>query len=190
MHVILEILCCLFINLLLLSCSDSNEGESTPKADNRLSQMGADLATEPEKLFISKDRTENEIMTDFEKPLRSYPTISSAESKTGKDGLLYRDGLEVPFTGRLIGRFEDGSVSMEASYKDGLPHGPQIRRFPGGSPALEAIFDYGILSGIKTKWWRQGIIREEEYWSEGQYRGRRLWDQEGRLLREEIVPGS
>jgi antitoxin component YwqK of YwqJK toxin-antitoxin module len=152
--------------------------------------MGADVSTEPKKLFISEDRTEEEIMTDYEKPLRSYPTISRAESKTGKDGLLYRDGLEVPFTGRLIGRFEDGSVSMEASYKDGLPHGQQIRRFPGGSPALEAIFDHGILSGVKTKWWGQGIIREEEYWSEGQYRGRRLWDQEGRLLREEIVPGS
>ena len=44
-----------------------------------------------------------------------------------------------------IGRFEDGTISMEASYKDGLPHGQQLRRFPDGSPALEAIFDNGIL---------------------------------------------
>ena len=190
MHVILEILCSLFISLLLLSCSDNKEGASTQKADNGLTQLGSDASPEPENLFISEDRTVKEIMTDYEKPLRSYPTISSTESKKGKDGLLYRDGLEIPFTGRLIGRFEDGSISMEASYKDGLPHGQQIRRFPDGSPALEAIFDHGILSGIKTKWWGKGIIREEEYWSEGQYRGRRLWDQEGRLLREEIVPGS
>ena len=84
----------------------------------------------------------------------------------------------------MIGRFEDGTISMEASYKDGLPHGQQLRRFPDGSPALEAIFDNGILSGIKTKWWGKGIIREEEYWSDGKYRGRRLWDQEGRLKRE------
>ena len=190
MHVILEILCSLLLSLLLLSCSDSKQGASTPDADNHKTQMGADVSTEPEQFFISEDRTEKEIMADYDKPLRFYPTISSAESKTGKDGLLYRDGLEVPFTGRLMERFEDGSVSMEAAYWDGLPHGLQIRRFPDGSPALEAIFDHGILSGIKTKWWGQGIIREEEYWSEGQYRGRRLWDQDGRLLREEIVPGS
>ena len=33
-----------------------------------------------------------------------------------------------------------------------------------------------------------GKIREEEYWSEGEFFGRRLWDQEGRMIREELVP--
>lgn len=190
MHVILEVLCSILIFLLILSCSESKEEVAYQHSDDNVSPKETEVSDAKESLFVSKDRTKEEIMMDYEKPLRSYPTISSSESRTGEDGLIYRNGLEIPFTGRMIGRFEDGTISMEASYKDGLPHGQQLRRFPDGSPALEAIFDNGILSGIKTKWWGKGIIREEEYWSDGKYRGRRLWDQEGRLKREEIVPGG
>jgi antitoxin component YwqK of YwqJK toxin-antitoxin module len=53
---------------------------------------------------------------------------------------------------------------------------------------MEVFFDKGILSGTKTKKWRNGQIREEEYWSGGKFKGRRLWDAEGRLTREEMVP--
>ena len=54
--------------------------------------------------------------------------------------------------------------------------------------ASEIFFDKGILSGTRSKWWKNGHIREEEYWSGGEFKGRRLWDEEGRLIREEIVP--
>ena len=84
MHVILEILCSLFITLLLLSCSDSKEGVSSPKADNRLSQMGTDVSTEPEKLFISKDRTEEEIMTDYESLFGLIRLFQELNRKQGK----------------------------------------------------------------------------------------------------------
>ena len=77
---------------------------------------------------------------------------------------------------------------MESYYLEGLPHGQQLRRFENGNPALEAIFDNGVLSGVKSKWWENGNIREEEYWSEGEFFGRRLWDESGRMIREELVP--
>ena len=53
-------------------------------------------------------------------------------------------------------RSPKGEVLLEASYLDGLPHGQQLRRFPDGAPALEAIFDRGVLSGVKTRWWTNG----------------------------------
>jgi antitoxin component YwqK of YwqJK toxin-antitoxin module len=77
---------------------------------------------------------------------------------------------------------------MDSSYMEGQPHGMQVRYYDNGLPALEASFDQGRLSGIKSRWWENGLIREEEYWSEGKYRGRRLWDESGRLTKEEMLP--
>ena len=138
--------------------------------------------------FESKDRKEEQIMQDFQKPLHSYPSIGQEEVEILNGGTLFRKGIDRPYTGRILEKYEDGSVALESSYLDGLPHGQQLRRFPNGNVALEAIFDNGVLSGIKTKWWESGIVREEEYWSEGKFFGRRLWDEAGRLLKEELVP--
>ena len=77
---------------------------------------------------------------------------------------------------------------MDSSYLEGQPHGTQLRYFQNGKPALEATFDNGRLSGIKSRWWESGLFREEEYWSDGNYRGRRLWDESGRLTKEEMLP--
>jgi len=41
------------------------------------------------------------------------------------------------------------------------------------------------LTGVKTKWWDDGRVREEEYWENGSYRGRSIWDESGRLVKEE-----
>ena len=138
--------------------------------------------------FITKDRKTEEILADYDKPLVSYPAISSNESSTGTDGLVYREGIETPFTGRIIDRFESGEIKLDSSYLEGQPHGMQVRYYDNGKPALEASFDNGRLSGIKSRWWENGLIREEEYWSEGKYRGRRLWDESGRLTKEEMLP--
>jgi hypothetical protein len=171
---------------LLISCGPNQEsGNESPVKPNRETheQIESNSAR-----FISKDRKKEEILADYEKPLVSFPAISSDESNIGDDGLVYREGIESPFTGRIIDRFEGGEVKMDSSYLNGHPHGIQVRYFDNGKPALEASFDKGRLSGIKSRWWQNGLIREEEYWSEGKYRGRRLWDESGRLTKEEILP--
>jgi antitoxin component YwqK of YwqJK toxin-antitoxin module len=174
------------LSLLSLGCDD--EGVESKQNYQQPSIMENDENIIVNSRFISKDRNTVEILSDYEKPLVSYPAISSSESTSGEGGLVYRQGLEDPFTGRIIDRFDDGGVMMDSSYLNGLPHGIQIRYFESGNPALEATFDNGRLSGIKSRWWGNGLIREEEYWSEGNYRGRRLWDEAGRLIREEMLP--
>ncbi len=143
---------------------------------------------ETESRFRSNDRTEEEIINDFPKPINTYPLIEKKDVEILNGGILYRKNIDRPFTGRMFEKYADGSIALESSYLDGLPHGQQLRRFESGKPALEAVFDQGVLSGVKTKWWENGKIREEEYWSEGEFFGRRLWDQEGRMIREELVP--
>ena len=172
--------------LVITGCEPKKQDIEVPK--KAISQKKEGKIEQPTSRFVSKDRTEDQIIKDFPKPVRTYPSISQDEVEVHDGGVLYRKNINRPFTGRVIEKFKDGTVSLESSYLDGLPHGQQLRRFKSGKPALEAIFDQGILSGIKTKWWRNGNIREEEYWSEGKFFGRRLWDESGRMIREEMVP--
>lgn len=172
--------------ILITSCGTDKEKE---EPDLKKSQSGDENKQDQGNLrFVSNDRNKEQILSDYEKPIVSYPAITSSESSSGEDGLIYRDGIETPFTGRIIDRFENGKVEMDSSYLEGQPHGTQLRYFQNGKPALEATFDNGRLSGIKSRWWESGLIREEEYWSDGNYRGRRLWDESGRLTKEEMLP--
>ena len=177
----------LFLVLLgFLSCSKDDLVEE-PVISPKDQDEPVLVSLRPAPRFDSKDRTAKEIVEDFPKPVRSYPTIGHDDTERHEGGILYRKNIDRPFTGRLVDKYADGSISLEASYLDGLPHGQQLRRFKNGNPALEAIFDYGVLSGIKTRWWESGGLREEEYWSEGKFYGRRLWDESGRMIREEMV---
>ncbi len=184
----------LFIALLLIGgCSDDGDKEvidpagSPRRADKPKPVEGGIVREKPR--FASNDRKIEEIMEDFDGSIETYPTVDQRETMMKKNGRLYRRGIEdEPFTGTVVEAFPDGSVSLITTFYQGKPHGYQQRSFQDGSMASEILFDKGILSGIRSKWWKNGHIREEEYWSEGEFKGRRLWDEEGRLIREEIVP--
>ena len=177
----------LLLALFFSSCSDDKVIPiDFPSDVSDSNSSNTDFEVEPR--FRSNDRTEEEIVNDFPKPVETYPLIEKEDVEILNGGILYRKNIDRPFTGRMLEKYDDGSIALESSYLDGLPHGQQLRRFENGKPALEAIFDQGVLSGVKTKWWENGKIREEEYWSGGEFFGRRLWDQEGRMIREELVP--
>jgi hypothetical protein len=133
---------------------------------------------------VNKDVSEK-ILNEFEKPLHTYPLIEHTMAEYGKDGLLYRKGVNGPFSGRMIHSDQAGNFILEASFLDGRPHGRQIRKNEGGLVLMEAWMDRGVLSGVKTKWWENGKVREEEYWENGSYQGRSVWDESGRLLKQE-----
>ena len=133
------------------------------------------------------ERKIKELFEDFERPIDSYPRITEQESIKDVEGIVYRDGIDEPFSGRLIKNYENGQVALSSTYLNGLLHGLQVKFFEDGQRSFEAIFDQGILSGVKTRWWRNGSVREEEYWSNGNYNGRKLWDETGRLIREELL---
>ena len=177
----------------LTSCSPSMveerpEQNSTnyPTSSEHAQQQIGSLAN----LFQNKAANESkkeQLLKDFTKPLQSYPLVESSMTKYENDGLLYRKGIPTPFSGRLVERNPLGISTLEASFLDGYPHGQQVRRYPDGTMSMEAIFDRGVLTGIKTRWWKNGQIREEEYWDGGNYRGKKSWDDNGRVIKEERV---
>jgi len=134
------------------------------------------------------DRDASEIMRDFGQPISTLPVMDSNQSVLGQDGKVYYPGEEgALFTGKLRELYPDGRPAFESSYLEGVPHGNQLRWHESGHLALESLFEDGRLVGMKTRWWPDGRKREEEYWSDGRFRGRRLWDSDGRLTREELV---
>lgn len=130
------------------------------------------------------------VHSEFPKPINSYPIIESSLTTYKKDGLLYRNGVKHPFTGRVHELHNDGNLLMVCSFLNGKPHGMMQRLAPNGHVLMEAIFANGVLSGVRSKWWENGQLKEKEYWGDGQYKGRTNWDESGRLIKREVVPNS
>ncbi|MEK9772562.1 MAG: hypothetical protein VW576_03250 [Opitutae bacterium] len=180
-------------SLFFASCKQEKTGRSagisydetiTDVQDFSKPQTGG-IGRDPQKKTNAERK--NELLADFEKPLQTYPQIRSSMAVYGDDGLLYRKGIDTPFSGRLIDLSREGVALLEVSFLEGQPHGLQARRNEDGSLAMEAIFDHGVLTGIKTRWWPSGLVKEEEYWDDGTYKGRCMWDESGRMVKEERV---
>lgn len=178
--------------IFLISCGDPND-DSPPieglyrQNDKNGSQYPSSRLSEISIKEVQKNLLKSKLLKEFEKPLRSYPKIKSSMATYAKDGLLYRNGIDAPFSGRLVDESKDGIVLFEASFLEGVPHGAHIRRNPQNNIIMEAFFDHGVLSGVKTKWWPNGLVNEEEYWYDGSYKGKKVWDEDGRLLKDERV---
>jgi hypothetical protein len=186
-----NILSILLVTCYFYGCSREEKELNVPPEETSVREREINEGLVVDQRFVSKDRDLENIFSDFEKPVQSFPTIKQDEAVIQKNGRLYRKDIwNEPFTGIVVENFPDGALSLETSYYKGLPHGHQVRNFANGKRALEAKFDQGVLVGVKSRWWPNGLIREEAYWSEGKYIGRRLWDRTGRLIKEEIVPKS
>ena len=138
--------------------------------------------------FFSLDRSIIQILNDFEKPLNYFPIINSEDGNYGEDGRFYRYGVGGSFSGRVITRDGLGRIVVESIFHKGIPHGPHRKFYENGEKSAEIIFDQGTISGVQSKWWTNGKIKEEEYWSGGQYYGNRAWDEAGRLTRQIYIP--
>jgi hypothetical protein len=178
--------------LALMACGSDEPEEAKPVSTDPSTNSAISrdpIPNAPDLTHIpGSDRDASEIMRDFGQPLSTLPVLDSNQSVLGPDGKVYYPGDDGSlFTGKLRELYPDGRPAFESSYLEGVPHGNQLRWHESGHLALESLFEDGRLVGMKTRWWPDGRKREEEYWSDGRFRGRRLWDSDGRLTREELV---
>ena len=178
--------------LSLMGCGSDGPEKAKPFSTDSTPNLAVSrepITEAPDLTYIpGSDRDASEIMRDFGQPISTLPVMDSNQSVMGPDGKVYAPGDEgVLFTGKLRELYPDGRPAFESSYLEGVPHGNQLRWHESGHLALESLFEDGRLVGMKTRWWPDGRKREEEYWSDGRFRGRRLWDSDGRLTREELV---
>ena len=89
---------------LIYSCSDNQITSTDLK--NEISEDNVSL--ESEKSQSSADeRKIKELLKDFERPIDSYPRITEQESIKDIKGIVYRDGIDEPFSGRLIKNYDN-----------------------------------------------------------------------------------
>ena len=175
----------------LLSCAEDGDTGAVSDQNNsgQLLVLSPDQVKERAPGVHIRERVNKgvseKILNEFEKPLHTYPLLDHTMAEYGKDGLLYRKGVGGPFSGRMTHSDQSGNSILEASFLDGRPHGRQTRKNKDGLVMMEAWMDRGVLSGVKTKWWENGKVHEEEYWENGSYQGRSVWDESGRLLKQE-----
>ena len=134
--------------------------------------------------FHSDARSLIQLFNDFEKPLTFYPVIDSSEAEYREDDLFYRNDISTPYSGKVLYRSDEGQILSESIFLNGVPHGPQRAYYPNEQKSMESIYDHGVMIGIQTKWWRDGKIKEEVYWSGGKCYGSKSWDNSGRLIRQ------
>ena len=85
---------------IVIGCSDQKNPES--EIDKEIDSNRSTATEVIPVTFDSKDRKLDEILVDFDKPIETFPRITSAESYTDQAGITFRDGIEDPFTGRVL----------------------------------------------------------------------------------------
>jgi hypothetical protein len=174
------LLMCLFV----LHSGCTVERDIDAEVNLEILQKEAEFGWNESGAFQSHDRSLIQLLNDFEKPLSFYPVIDLSEGEFRDDDLFYRRGMTSPFSGKAVLYNSQKQILSESIFHHGLPHGPQRTYFSNRTKSSETIYDQGVMSGIHSKWWSNGKLKQEEYWSKGNYFGGKSWDNTGRLIKQ------
>ena len=115
---------------------------------------------------------------------RYQATVSRGELIV-RSGRYYRSGSSTAFTGWMLDRFPDGTVSLRTSVMNGRLNGISEGWYTNGVRQLEEYFKEGVADGIRSTWHANGELRSEGGVRSGlQEGGYRQWDEKGNLLVE------
>ena len=115
---------------------------------------------------------------------RNLPPGQPANRLAERDGGYFLGDDEIPFSGAVQKRHENGQLEYWASYADGQPDGTHYFWDVDGQKLQEAVFSAGTLDGAQTFWWPDGTKKEERVWVQGQRMELRRWNKEGDLIEE------
>ncbi len=82
--------------------TEESEPVVTDSPNDEIHQEKAVIRKKPR--FDSKDRLKSEIVGDFPKPIKTYPSIDAREVEVHAGGVLYRKNINRPFTGSVVER--------------------------------------------------------------------------------------
>lgn len=88
-----------------------------------------------------------------------------------KTGLVYLEGEKEAFTGIAKQYYEDKSLKIEFSYKNGKMEGRGKEYYPSGKFKSDAFFVDGLLQGKSTGYYENGNLEYEENYKDGKLDG-------------------
>ena len=109
-----------------------------------------------------------------------------------RGGQLFVPGEAMPFDGKLVAKYADGSLRIEIEIRDGRANGSSRGWFENGQQEIEENFVAGVSTGTRTRWHANGTKMSEAKIVGGKIEGTFLkWHDNGRLAaRAEMVGGK
>lgn len=81
--------------------------------------------------------------------------------------VVYEKGINSPFTGKVISRYENEKLKSENSYQNGEIKGPCKVYYENGQLAGEGYFENKQLSGLYKEYYRDGKLEREGNYKDG-----------------------
>lgn len=102
-----------------------------------------------------------------------------------REGRLYQTGQTVPFTGRMIETFPDGTLQSRSRLAQGVLEGLSEGWHTNGQLAVQEWFHAGRSDGVRVKWYPNGAKLSEAQIVGGKIEGTfRRWYEDGTLAEE------
>jgi antitoxin component YwqK of YwqJK toxin-antitoxin module len=108
-----------------------------------------------------------------------------ADSLEQRDGVSYRIGSQVPFTGKADRMDSTTGTRMEIEYRNGMPEGLMRSWYPNGQLQVEGTLHGQTREGTWKAWHENGKLLREGTFQDGKEEGRFSWYfEDGRLSKQ------
>ena len=96
------------------------------------------------------------------------------------DGVYYRRGRKIPYSGGIFAVYSTGGLEMEAILEDGVPDGKIIYWYESGQKQKEVLYIAGKREGVSTLWYETGQTKKIVTYENNQMNGISIsWDHTG-----------
>ena len=113
------------------------------------------------------------------------PRVIRESQVQDRNGTWFEINQDAPFTGQVVGFFQNRQKRIESNYLAGRLHGARSEWFENGQEKRVSVFDQGRLHGVETTWFRDGAKAMETQYQAGRRHGvHRLWHASGKLAME------
>jgi len=113
------------------------------------------------------------------------PRVIRESQVQDRNGTWFEINQDAPFTGQVVGFFQNRQKRIESNYLAGRLHGARSEWFENGQKQRVSAFDQGRLHGVETTWFRDGAKAMETQYQAGRRHGvHRLWHASGKLAME------
>ena len=89
------------------------------------------------------------------------------ESLINRGGVKYQQDSQKPYSGKVVGLYENGEKKLEGSYKDGKEDGLWTYWTENGQKRLEGTWKDGEYDGLHTVWYEDGQKKWELTYDNG-----------------------
>ena len=102
------------------------------------------------------------------------------ESLINRGGVKYQQDSQKPYSGKVVGLYENGEKELEGSYKDGKEDGVWTSWYENGQKSSEGNYEDGEYDGLHTTWYENGQKSFEGNYKDGEFDGlHTVWYEDG-----------